>query len=86
MNGYNAQAAEFEINRLQECCASYRATIETLTTERDALAQENKRLREALCDFYSAWAAGHNFVAVSAIEIARPLYETALATTKEKKS
>lgn len=58
--------------------------IITLTAERDALAKENKRLREALCDFYSAWVVGRNSVAVSAIETARPLYEQALATVKEK--
>lgn len=33
MANMNAEAIEFEIERLQECCAQYRDDIKTLTTE-----------------------------------------------------
>lgn len=55
MNGYNAEAAEFEIKRLQECCERYCAriadleqSVRTMHADASALTVERDRYRYAL--------------------------------------
>ena len=52
MNGYNAEAAEFEIKRLQECCEGYRAELERkdilLAMLRDRATELNARLENSV--------------------------------------